>query len=309
MTFPLAPLSYAQDPIDRAHHLRSAPAELARRWNNPSTRVLVMWGGKHLTTPSGTPYSLSPSDIGPDPEQSIFLGDGDSGSWFAHDWGTAEDEPSQTPADAVWRDLRENGPGLGGRDASLHVYARGLILWHRRTAYCSVCGSAVSMAEGGHVRRCHSADCGVSHFPRTDPAVIMLVTDGKDRVLLGRQASWPPGAVSTLAGFVEPGETLEQAVAREVFEEAGIVISHARYSASQPWPFPGSLMLGFEAVASSEEITIDPKELESARWFHRDEIKTFRDGWLADGDGWALPRPDSISRFLILSWLNRPASG
>ncbi|WP_019645128.1 NAD(+) diphosphatase [Novispirillum itersonii] len=300
------PLAYAQAPIDRAHHLRSDPAHLATLWSHPDARVLMMWGGKHLTTADAAPLPLPPTAIGPTPEQSIFLGLEGTIPVFAHDWGTAEEEPTGTPQDAVWRDLRENGPDLSGADASQHVYARGLILWHRRTNFCSVCGSGLTMTDGGHVRRCNNADCGASHFPRTDPAVIMLVTDGKDRVLLGRQASWAPGAVSTLAGFVEPGETLEQAVAREVFEEAGIHIAEARYIASQPWPFPGSLMVGFEAVASSETITVDPKELESARWFHRDEIKTFRDGWFAEGEGWALPRQDSISRFLILSWLHRP---
>lgn len=301
------PLAYAQDPIDRAHHLRTDPARLAALWADPQARVLMMWGTKHLTATDGAPLPLPPSAIGPTPEQSIFLGLEDDRPVFAHDWGTGEEEPAGTPAGAVWRDLRENGPDLSGADASQHVYARGLILWHRRTGFCCVCGGAVTQSDGGHVRRCNTADCGASHFPRTDPAVIMLVTDGKDRVLLGRQAAWPPGAVSTLAGFVEPGETLEQAVAREVFEEAGVRISEARYIASQPWPFPGSLMLGFEAIASSEDITIDPKELESARWFHRDDLRTFRDGWFAEGEGWALPRPDSISRFLILSWLNRPA--
>lgn len=305
MTLP-RPLAYAQDPIDRAHHLRSDPAALAALWGHPKARVMVMWGGAHLTTADAAPLLLPPQAIGTGPEQSIFLGlDGDT-PVFAHDWGTADDAPANTPPGAVWRDLRENGPGLSGADASQHVYARGLILWHRRTAFCCVCGAAVTMADGGHVRRCNNADCGASHFPRTDPAVIMLVTDGQDRVLLGRQATWLPGAVSTLAGFVEPGETLEQAVAREVFEEAGVRISEARYVASQPWPFPGSLMLGFEAIASSEAITIDPKELEFARWFHRDDLKTFRDSWFTEGDGWALPRHDSISRHLILSWLHRP---
>lgn len=301
------PLSYAQAPIDRAHHLRPDPARLAALWAHPQARVLVMWGAKHLAAADGAPLPLSPAAIGATPEQSIFLGLDGENPVFAHDWGTAEEEPAQTPAGATWRDLRENGPDMSEADASRHVYARGLILWLRRTGFCCVCGSAVSLSDGGHVLRCNNADCGASHFPRTDPAVIMLVTDGKDRVLLGRQAAWPPGAVSTLAGFVEPGETLEQAVAREVFEEAGVRISEARYIASQPWPFPGSLMLGFEAIASSEDITVDPKELESARWFHRDDIRAFRDNWFAEGEGWALPRRDSISRFLILSWLNRTA--
>ncbi len=143
------------------------------------------------------------------------------------------------------------------------------------------------------------AACATSHFPRTDPAVIMLVTDG-ERALLGRQKSWPQGQHSTLAGFVEPGESLEDAVAREVFEETRVVVGEVRYHSSQPWPFPSSIMLGFTAVARTSEITVDPSELEDARWFDRDWMLAHQ-----DDDEFRLPRRDSIARRLIEDWLGR----
>src|SRR5262249_47246584 len=153
-----------------------------------------------------------------------------------------------------------------------------------------VCGSATESVDAGHVRRCSNAACATQHFPRTDPAVIMLVTDG-DRALLGRQRSWPAGQHSTLAGFVEPGESLEDAVAREVFEETGIRVAEVRYHSSQPWPFPSSIMLGFTAKALTTEITIDPDEIEAAAWFDRRFLLN-----PPDDDEFRLPRRDSIAR-------------
>jgi NAD+ diphosphatase len=172
-----------------------------------------------------------------------------------------------------------------------------MIHWHRRQRFCGVCGSETLSQSAGHVRACVSASCGATHFPRTDPATIMLVTDG-DRCLLGRQPRWPQGMYSTLAGFVEPGESLEDAVIREVKEEAGIIATNVTYNSSQPWPFPSSLMVGFFAEAVTREITVDPDELEDAQWFTSGELRRFAD------QGKSLPRPDSIARRLVETWLS-----
>ena len=151
------------------------------------------------------------------------------------------------------------------------VHAVALENWQRLHRFCSRCGERTVIAAAGHIRRCPA--CGAEHYPRTDPAVIMLVTDDQDRVLLGRQVHWPEGRFSTLAGFVEPGESIEQSVRREVFEEAGVTVGEVEYVASQPWPFPSSLMLGFMARATSSEITVDGEEIQEARWFSREELR------------------------------------
>jgi NAD+ diphosphatase len=168
--------------------------------------------------------------------------------------------------------------------------------WHARHRFCGVCGAATESVEAGHVRRCTNPECKASHFPRTDPAVIMLVHDG-DRALLGRQKVWAPGMYSTLAGFLEPGESLEETVAREVFEESGIRVGEVRYHSSQPWPFPASLMIGFHAAATSREIRLNQSELEDCAWFSRSELRDFQ------AQGKNLPRQDSIARRLIEDWL------
>jgi NAD+ diphosphatase len=177
------------------------------------------------------------------------------------------------------------------------AHAVALLNWHRRHRFCSNCGARSESREAGHIRRCPA--CGTEHHPRTDPVVIMLVCDG-DRVVLGRQAHWPTGRYSALAGFVEPGESLEEAVAREVREECGARVTDVRYRSSQPWPFPTSLMLGFHARWIAGEPAIGDEELEDVRWFTRDEIA---------GGGVKLPPPEAIARRLIDEWLGREAPG
>lgn len=193
-----------------------------------------------------------------------------------------------------FEELRPLTPALDEQEAALLAYARALTYWRSRHRYCGNCGSATRPVRAGHVMRCTNVDCELESFPRIDPAIIVLVTDG-ERALLGRQASWPPGRYSTIAGFVEPGESLEDAVAREVFEETGVRVSAVQYHSSQPWPFPSSLMLGFEATALPGEIVCHDSELEDARWFSRADI--------AAGAA-KLPPPTSISHRLIESWFN-----
>jgi NAD+ diphosphatase len=199
-------------------------------------------------------------------------------------------------------DLRQFGAGLARHEGALLALARAMLFWHSRHRFCGVCGAPTRSEEAGHVRRCTSAGCATTHFPRTDPAVIMLVTDG-DRALLGRNKNFLPGMYSTLAGFVEPGESLEDAVAREVREETAIDVAAVHYHSSQPWPFPANIMLGFYAEAASTAITVDYGELEDARWFERDRLLSH-----AEDDNFRLPRRDSIARRLIEDWLAHSAS-
>ncbi|MGD9616200.1 MAG: NAD(+) diphosphatase [Alphaproteobacteria bacterium] len=199
-------------------------------------------------------------------------------------------------------DLRQFGARLARHEGALLALARAMVFWHSRHRFCGTCGAPTRCEEAGHVRRCTEAGCATMHFPRTDPAVIMLVTDG-DRVLLGRNKNFLPGMYSTLAGFVEPGESLEDAVAREVREETAIEVAAVHYHSSQPWPFPANIMLGFYAEAASTAITVDYGELEDARWFERDWLLSH-----ADDDDFRLPRRDSIARRLIVDWLASPGS-
>ncbi len=229
----------------------------------------------------------------------VLLGLMGGAAYFAVDFSDIE-EPADDPGLAgrgLFIDLRQVGAMLGRGEGSLLAYGRGILTWHRNHLFCGRCGAPTRSEEAGHLRKCGAADCNTSHFPRTDPAVIMLVTHG-DKCLLGRQKVWPEGMHSTLAGFVEPGESLEDAVTREVFEESGVRVSRVRYHSSQPWPFPTSLMLGFHAAAEEETLDVNTDELESAAWFGRD--------WIAENDGgktFRMPRGDSIARQLIEAWI------
>jgi NAD+ diphosphatase len=248
----------------------------------------------------------------------VFLGLIDDRAHFALDL-SAHDAPLETlrsPALAAagiaasriattalrFGDLRQFGARLARHEGALLALARAMAFWHSRHRFCGVCGAPTRSEEAGHVRRCTEAGCATMHFPRTDPAVIMLVTDG-DRALLGRNKNFLPGMYSTLAGFVEPGESLEDAVAREVREETAIEVGAVHYHSSQPWPFPANIMLGFYAEAASTAITVDYGELEDARWFERDWLLSH-----ADDDNFRLPRLDSIARRLIEDWLAQPGS-
>jgi NAD+ diphosphatase len=210
-------------------------------------------------------------------------------------------EAAGLPAGAAFEELRPLLPELRAEEAGLLAYARALSIWRARHRHCGICGAPTVPVSAGHVMRCSSSECGEEFFPRIDPAIIVLVTAG-DHALLGRQKSWPPGRYSTLAGFVEPGESLEDAVAREVSEETGVPIRHARYFASQPWPFPSSLMLGFHATAERVPVRLD-QELEDARWFAASEIERMPG---------LLPQRFAIARRLLEAWfdetIGRPLS-
>jgi NAD+ diphosphatase len=204
------------------------------------------------------------------------------------------DQPFETPAGTSFEELRPLTPLLNAEEAGLLAYARAMSIWRIRQRYCGACGQPTTPERAGHVMRCLNEICSHEFFPRLDPAIIVLVTDG-ERALLGRQSSWPPGRYSTIAGFVEPGESLEDAVVREVMEETGVLVTGSRYDSSQPWPFPSSLMLGFQATAAPGSDIRIGAELDDARWFTREEIRS---------DGIPLVPPShSISYRLISTWL------
>ncbi|AJE82490.1 NUDIX family hydrolase [Streptomyces albus] len=287
--------------IDRAAHHRLDEAWLAAAWSHPSTRVFVVSGGQVLideTADGRTEIVMTPSFEAPPTESHrYFLGTDEEGvSYFALQ---KDSLPGRMDQSARPAGLREAGLLLSPRDAALMVHAVALENWQRLHRFCSRCGERTAIAAAGHIRRC--AACGAEHYPRTDPAVIMLVTDAKDRALLGRQVHWPEGRFSTLAGFVEPGESIEDSVRREVFEEAGVVVGEVEYVASQPWPFPSSLMLGFRAQATSSEINVDGEEIHEARWFSREELEAgFASGEVLP------PYGISIAARLVELWYGKP---
>ena len=278
---------------ERAGGRRTDEAWLATAWTDPGTRVLVLAGGRFPLEGSGAAVRWLPPDDAPE-GQRIFLGLRDD---VAHFVVLARD--LRAPDD--WGMLRTAGPLLSAQDAGLVVQAQALAEWHRSHRHCATCGGVLSVHEGGYVLLC--GGCGKHHFPRTDPAVIMLVTDG-ERALLARQPSWPAGRFSTLAGFVDPGESLEQAVVREVAEEVGVTVGDVAYFGNQPWPFPASLMVGFFAHATTTEIDVDGEEIEDARWFTREQLRAE-----AEVGAIVLPGGISISRSLVEAWYGGPLPG
>jgi len=301
---PRRPNFYEAGGFDRAAHRRRDEAWLRARLADPATRLVPVWRSQNFVCHGDTPVPAvltadSAAELLRDAEAVVLLGLLDEAAHFAIDLSHLAEPASHPLLGAAGRftDLRAVGPLLPHRDGAMLAYARALVHWHGRHRFCGVCGARTENAEAGHARRCTSPDCATVHFPRTDPAVIVLVTDG-GRALLGRQKIWPPGMHSVLAGFVEPGESLEDAVKREIREEAGIEVDDVTYHSSQPWPFPSSIMLGFRARAVTTALTADGEELETVGWYDRatllasPEDETFR-----------LPRRDSIARRLIEDWL------
>ena len=298
------PNFYASGGLDRAHQLRGDAAWLAERLADPTTRLVPVWRSHNLFLQVGEPRArfLTAAEAGHLIEVSAglaLLGLYQETAYVALDLSGLEAPEADpvVPDDSGFQDIRAVGPLLPHWEGALLAYARGMMYWHARHRFCGLCGHLTESLEAGHLRRCSNPDCGISHFPRTDPAVIMLVHD-RDRCLMGRQAVWPAGMHSTLAGFVEPGESLEDAVAREVEEESGLRVDQVQYHSSQPWPFPSSIMLGFHARYAGGELTVNPDELETARWFTRQELRNS-----PEDDNLRLPRKDSIARRLIEDWL------
>jgi NAD+ diphosphatase len=288
--------------LDRAAHLRATP-------RGETAAVLPLWRGKPLV--DGDALSWVAAEALPLAGPEVFLGLDDGVPRYARDvsaWEPGEvpesigaflDPSEQAHPDlpGTFAELRARMTRMGARDAEMAATAKALLGWHATHGFCARCGEATEVTDAGWQRVCPA--CGAHHFPRTDPVVIMLVTHGNS-VLVGRSPAWPPGMFSLLAGFVEPGETMEAAVRREVLEEAGVVVGDVSYLASQPWPFPSSLMMGCRGEALGREITLDPVELEDARWLSREEAVEALAGTHAE----ILPaRPGAIARFLIEAWL------
>lgn len=295
--------------VDRAAHRRGDADWLERAW--PSARVLVLHHdltatlrGTHRPELSLVAGADAPSG------QRVFLGEDADGAYFA----VISDEEVDTGegGESPGASLREVGSALDDRDAGLFVAAMAVARWHANHQFCPRCGARTEVIGAGWVRRCERD--GSHHFPRMDPAMIVLVHDGGDRCLLGRQSSWPAGRFSTLAGFVEPGESVEMAVRREVAEESSVPVDDIRYVSSQPWPFPSSLMLGFTARATDlrdEAICVDGEEITDARWFDRDHVAAAIASSDSDDAGWSgeggllLPSPVSIAHRLVTGWVER----
>jgi NAD+ diphosphatase len=295
-------LGFVTNPLVR-HSAERDPDALARHAEDPRTaQVLIAGDGAILRAGAPGTGLLTGADLArvPGRHEQVFL-------------GTLQDRPvvatllaaeaadlfKEDPAFAV-ADLRSIAvQGLvAPEEQGILAMAKSLLDWHRRHRFCANCGAPTALSQAGFRRDC--AACGTQHFPRTDPVVIMLIARG-DHCLLGRQPRFPPGMYSCLAGFLEPGETIEDAVRRETFEEAGIRVGAVSYAASQPWPFPSSLMIGCIGEALSETITIDREELEDARWFHRDEIRLMLDR--RHPDGLAAANPIAIAHHLVRRWM------
>jgi len=296
-------IALTRSEIERSAALRSDEEWLAAAWADRRSRVLVVERGQALARFGAGAAELIfvPPERAPDGVR-FFLGvDSDDVAYFGVAGplpllpAEAEPEASGDTSNVRRAGLRDAGALLSDRDAGLLAHAVALANWHAVAGYCPRCGAPTESAQAGHSRCC--AVDGSEHFPRCDPAVIMLVTDSSDRCLLARNAQWPAGRVSILAGFVEAGESAEQAVAREVFEEVGVVVASVSYAGSQPWPMPHSLMLGFRAEAASTEIQVDADEIAEAGWYSRDDL---RDAILR-GD-LLMPPSLSISRWLIETW-------
>lgn len=301
--------------LDRAADLRGKPDEIAALLAKPDARMAAIWRGKPLFAGDALAW-LPPSHpaFADATDAPVFLGRNGDGAAFARDisaWEPPEGgerptgaffDPTEQhhpacPPDHRFAELRGRMAALSPRDAELGATAKAILGWHRSHAYCSACGQPSVVAQAGWQRDCPS--CGAHHFPRTDPVVIMLVTRG-NRVLLGRSPGWPEGMYSLLAGFMEPGETIEAAVRREVAEETGVRVGPVRYLASQPWPYPSSLMIGCAAEALSDAIAVDPAELEAARWVSREEMAQIFAGDHAEVKA---PRRGAIAGFLLANWV------
>ena len=307
-------VTFGGSALDRAAQLRDKTDTLTKFWNT-ETPVLMIWRGKPLVDGDALGWVAADHPLVADRfAQAIFLGldDGrprfalDVSDWQPDDLDEAQiggfidksmQQPMDVPDTAGFAELRAMMTRLSPRDAELAAIGKALLDWHRSHRFCARCGAESVMSMAGWQRNCTS--CEGKHFPRTDPVVIMLITHGNS-VLIGRSHFWPEGMYSLLAGFVEPGETVEAAVRREVFEESGVQVGQVDYLASQPWPFPASLMIGCQGHATSTDITIDPVEIEDAFWVSRERMMEV----FAGNDPTIKPaRKGAIAHFLLANWL------
>ncbi len=302
----LTDLALSRGTLDRAAHERGRPGAVRELLADPRTRVVEVRGDRLHTVPDGS-GALALSTRAPEPADAdrLVLHLGRDADGVAHvavvepaaDVVTDASAPSvASDASDGWLTLRQAGEAMAARDAGVFTTALALAHWHASHRFCPRCGAPTEAVQAGWVRRCTRE--GSEHYPRTDPAVIMSVVDRDDRLLLGRGAHWPEGRFSVLAGFVEPGESFEAAVAREVHEEVGIVIEGARYLGNQPWPFPSSVMIGFAATTSATDLVPDPAEIAEARWVTREEYR-----YLLVGGTIRTPSGISIAKRIIELWL------
>jgi NAD+ diphosphatase len=298
-------LTYTGVNLDRAASIRPVESDVERLRVSEAARVLPIWNGNHLfDIHEGGARFISSGEaalLGGSVLDFIFLGLANQTPWFAlRVYG--EEAPDHPEINGVFESLHPRVGSLDADQAAMLAYARGMVLWHANHLHCGRCGAPTESRDGGHIRRCSDLDCGYRAFPRTDAAVITLVEhpDGQ-RCLLGRQGGWPDGMYSVVAGFVEPGESLEECVIREVKEETGVVVTDVVYQASQPWPFPSSLMLGFNAKATTTDFAPDDDELDDIRWVTREDLASY--GEMGDETpGSKLPNRHSIARMLLDNW-------
>lgn len=300
------PIPFTGSPLDREGLRRRERAWLDERIADPASRFLPVWQTKPLMKRDPQELAWAKREFFEDldvPEPVLLGTDGDDVAHYAVDVSAAEKpEESFGIADvASFEDLRAAVAALPVADAAIAAQARSMVDWHARHPHCAVCGGHTRCVQGGANRICF--DCQAEHFPRTDPVAIAAIVRG-DRCLLGRGPGWPEGMFSALAGFVEAGESLEEAVRREVMEEAGVRVGRVTYLTSQPWPFPSSLMLGCIGHAESEELDVDLVELQEARWFSREALRAALDGRRGD---LTIPPPFAIAHHLIRAWVETDA--
>ncbi|MGC9953696.1 MAG: NAD(+) diphosphatase [Rhizomicrobium sp.] len=296
-------IAFSGNPLDRASERRTDAAWIAEKLRHPASLILPLWRLQPLLAGSdqapeagflrpGLAESLAATDAA-----CVFLGLNGERAVFALDISAAEDPATPLARLGVFRELRGAAPLLPAKDLAILGQARAMIDWHQRHGFCAKCGAPTVSGDAGNKRVCTA--CKVEHFPRTDPVVIMLPTEG-DACLLGRNKNWPPDSFSAPAGFMEPGETIEEAVRRELFEETGVRAGAVTYHASQHWPFPSQLMIGSFAACESRELNLDQNELAEARWFDRAGARALLAG---DAAGLRRPLPFAIAHHLIKAWV------
>jgi NAD+ diphosphatase len=308
------PLVFSQMPLDRGSSKRKKPAWLAQQLDASNTLLIPIWRGKYLTCQQSLLERQrnhhSADKLIAFANETLFLGHEQDRAIFVLDFSSLTEQAVTELFESSYNlsDLRHCMALLSAMRVPVFGYAKALAYWHSQNQYCGSCGHKSAAFDGGHMRRCLDKHCAKQQFPRTDPVVIMLVEHldehGQARCLLAQHHHMPKQRVSTLAGFVDPGESLEEAVTREVFEEAGVKVAKVSYIASQPWPFPSSLMIGFIASATDPRITIDDEEIADAHWFTPKQIRAFGN-WGDTGDNYQMPRKESIARHLIELWLEK----